>query len=165
MATRGMIARKKTDYNFEGRYHHWDSYPEGLGETLCKLYQGHFKRDVATMLHVLIDEHPAGWSTIVDRDFTREPGFRAGPDDDRGQPQCYCHGARHEESYLYTSLPAGWTDIEYAYVIDENAVMTVYHHCLIGRHTYTWEVVKTVNMNEWQESGEERIPAASSPSL
>ncbi len=147
MATRGIIAREKMDTTFEGRYHHWDSYFEdGLGETLCSLYQGYFQRDLKAMLRVLIDEHPAGWSSIVDRDFTLSPGWRSGPDDDRSRPECYCHGGRHEAESLYTSLPnPNQTDIEYVYVIDEYAMMTVYR-CTSSIHGYKWEIVKTVNM-------------------
>jgi len=53
MATRGVIARKTED-GFEGRYHHFDSYPTGLGETLFDLYNGHFKKDLTAMLKYLI---------------------------------------------------------------------------------------------------------------
>ena len=38
MSTRGVIARKDGD-GFTGRYHHLDSYPSGLGQTLYRLAQ------------------------------------------------------------------------------------------------------------------------------
>jgi hypothetical protein len=56
-------------------YHHWDSYPEGLGTTLAELYATHFAGDLSKMLKTLIDDHPAGWSTINGADFSLEPGF------------------------------------------------------------------------------------------
>lgn len=71
MSTRGVIARKDGD-GFTGRYHHWDSYPSGLGRTL---YQWAHQMPRDRMLHLLLDEHPAGWSTIVGTDPSLTPGF------------------------------------------------------------------------------------------
>lgn len=82
MGTRGVIARITENESFLGRYHHWDSYPTALGKTLWDVYHGHFKRDLNRMLKYLIDDHPAGWSTINDKDFSLAPGYRelfAGP--------------------------------------------------------------------------------------
>lgn len=76
MSTRGAIARATGVGQFAGRYHHWDSYPSGLGATLHELYNGFFACDVRAMLRTLIDEHPAGWSTINGADFSLAPGFR-----------------------------------------------------------------------------------------
>ena len=74
MGTRGAIVRATPD-GFRGRYHHWDSYPEGLGQALWKAYHEDFKRDLPRMLRTLIDEHPAGWSSIVNVDWNLEPGY------------------------------------------------------------------------------------------
>ena len=74
MSTRGVIARQKGD-SFEGRYHHWDSYPTGLGKTLWELAHNQFKGDIEGMLRILIDEHPAGWSTICNKDFSLSVGY------------------------------------------------------------------------------------------
>lgn len=86
MSTRAAIARPNGD-GFLGRYHHWDGYPQGLGQTLYELAQSNEKRhamelpptpwngDVEQMLKVLIDDHPAGWSTINGADFSLLPGF------------------------------------------------------------------------------------------
>ena len=79
MSTRAAIARAvdKGDggIHFEGRYHHWDGYPTGLGATLYEAYNGFFQRDLDAMLKYLVDDHPAGWSTINGSDFSLEPGF------------------------------------------------------------------------------------------
>lgn len=76
MSTRAVIARRNQEgAGFEGRYHHWDGYPKGLGATLWELYHGHFRKDLGTMLQVLLDDHPAGWSTINNADWNLVPGY------------------------------------------------------------------------------------------
>lgn len=75
MSTRSCIARLTGPNAFKGVYHHWDGYPTALGATLWDVYQNHFERNLEKMLSFLIDEHPAGWSTINGADFTVEPGF------------------------------------------------------------------------------------------
>ena len=71
MSTRGVIARLNGD-GFVGRYHHWDSYPRGLGKTLWDWAQ---QVPLDRLLKFLLDEHPAGWSTIVNTDPSFEPGY------------------------------------------------------------------------------------------
>ena len=121
MSTRASIARLTcvSPVKWAGRYHHWDGYPSGLGATLWKLYHGHFKRDLGPMLKVLLDDHPAGWSSLNAADFDQEPGF-AEPLDSTNQsadqPQCYCHGDREEEGWLVTDENASGSGCEWAYV-------------------------------------------------
>jgi len=125
MGTRGCIARL-TENGFEGRYHHWDSYPDGLGESLWRLYHSYFKEDLEAMLKVLIDEHKAGWSTICHRDFNHKAGFvehMTTEDIDNKteayrRPQCYCHGSRNEEAWLVTEENASDSGIEWVYAFD-----------------------------------------------
>jgi hypothetical protein len=129
MSTNGIIARSTGEGTFEGRYHHWDSYPSGLGVVLVELYCGHFKRDLPRMLQVLLDEHPAGWSTIVGTDFKLKPGFTnigqrpegISVDDFQKQalnrrPHCYCHGHRHEEGFLHNEKSD--CGAEWAYIFE-----------------------------------------------
>jgi hypothetical protein len=90
MSTRAAIARPdegfgESHHHFAGVYHHWDGYPEGLGATLFTIQRSAFAGDLERMVAVLIDEHPAGWSTINNADWTLEPGF-----DDRGEHACIC---------------------------------------------------------------------------
>ena len=92
MSTRGVIARTKGD-GFTGRYHHWDSYPEGLGETL---YQWAQRMPLEQMLHLLLDEHPVGWSTIVGTDPDLLPGF---VDSTNPERRCVVCGMRIWEHY------------------------------------------------------------------
>jgi hypothetical protein len=93
MGTRGVIARAAGD-GFAGRYHHWDSYPEGLGKALWDLAHGRFRNDLEGMMRFLIDEHPAGWSTIVGADFSQTPGF---------------HESAKEEDVCLTCGKPNWT--------------------------------------------------------
>ena len=93
MSTRGVIARQKGD-SFEGRYHHWDSYPTGLGKALWELAHNQFKGDIEGMLHILIDEHPAGWSTICNKDFSLAVGFN-----EFGKGNCLTCGKQSWEHY------------------------------------------------------------------
>lgn len=124
MSTRSVIARK-TQSGFSGVYHHWDGYPTALGATLFALFNGHFKRDLPAMLKYLIDEHPAGWSTINGADFSKEPGF-----DNDGAPQCYCHGSRKEKANsAWTEKNSQASGCEWAYVFDGTnmLVLSSYH--------------------------------------
>jgi len=92
MSTRGVIARQNGD-GFVGRYHHWDSYPSGLGKTLYDWAQ---RMPLDRMLRLLLDEHPAGWSTIVGKDPTMTPGFVDDYDVDR---RCTICGMKVWEHY------------------------------------------------------------------
>ena len=124
MSTRSIIA-KETENGWGGRYHHWDGYPAGVGATLYTAYNGHFEKDIEKMLKFLIDDHPAGWSTIVHADFSKEPGFNIGLDDEGPPaPQCYCHGSRSEEGWLHASGDDNFGGAEFCYVLD-NHEMTV----------------------------------------
>ena len=120
MSTRGVIARLTgvLPPQFRGRYNHWDSYPSGLGQTLWKLYYEQFDRDLNAMLRVLIDEHPAGWSTINGADFTLASGFTELPNPEEteaARPVCYCHGDRAEEAWEVTEKNAAGSGCEWAY--------------------------------------------------
>lgn len=95
MSTRGCIARRDCD-GFAGVYHHWDSYPTALGKTLWDLSHGHFAGDLPGMLRTLIDEHPAGWSTINRADWSFAPGFVDAFDDER---KCTACGMKSWEHY------------------------------------------------------------------
>jgi hypothetical protein len=114
-----VIARSYDSKTWRGRYHHFDSYPTGLGVALQYCLR-HFNGDIEKMLEYLIDQHPAGWSTIVGADFTLPAGFRTFMDwQDLArphQPLCYCHGERNEPEFTITNEDD--TDTEFAYVYD-----------------------------------------------
>jgi hypothetical protein len=120
MSTRSVIARK-TKTGFFGRYHHWDGYPSSLGKTLYGLYNGHFKRNLDKMLTVLIDEHPAGWSTINGKDFKKKPGYidhnnEYGKNGKVVDLRPIYYGDRHEEKIDLNHRNASGCGCEYAYV-------------------------------------------------
>lgn len=139
MSTRGVIARLAGVHppQFCGHYHHWDSYPSGLGHTLWELYHEQFHRDLEAMSRVLIDEHPAGWSSINGADFRLESGFTelvsscaqeenpnggASQKEDEApsqglRPECYCHGDRSEEAWQVTEKNAAGSGCEWAYAL------------------------------------------------
>jgi hypothetical protein len=141
MATRGCIGRKTENGTLEMRYHHFDSYPSGLGKSLYEIYNGHFQQDLPKMMSFLVDEHPAGWSTIKDCDFSLAPGYmfhdyrttsweEYWDSEDYRRPHCYCHGARHDKAAMYTSIAqANESSCEFIYVFsveNEQDTMTVY---------------------------------------
>ena len=129
MSTRGAIVRFTNceTTEFAGRYHHWDSYPAGLGATLWGLYHGYFGKNLRRMLEVLIDEHPAGWATINRKDFYQVPGFHefSSPHVVTHNPECYCHGDRSEERWLITDNNAADVGCEYVYGFDEGPTLVV----------------------------------------
>jgi len=165
MSTRGVIARRNGD-GFTGRYHHWDSYPSGLGKTLFKWAK---LMPLDQMLKMLLDDHPAGWSTIVGTDPKLEPGYveldnKSAPN----RPRCYCHGDRSEpQDDILTEANASAVGCEYAYVFDEQrrtmAILSSYcrdGHKMIGMFGMgdpeaAWRLVATIDLDgeepDWEE--------------
>jgi hypothetical protein len=137
MSTRGAIARW-TDPKlgtWAGVSHHFDAAPTGLGATLYNLAALKVLGELPSMLKVLIDEHPAGWSTINNADWRLAPGFvTSGPPD--GRPICYCHGERSEDGQMFTDANAATRGVEWAYVFDtERETMTVLEARVDGKHS------------------------------
>jgi hypothetical protein len=133
MSTRSIIARPLNDVGWTGNYHHNDGYPAGVGKTLWAAYHGHFAGDLAAMLAYLIDDHPGGWSSLVEADLSRPPGYREhghcpSPSDDPegfrdffSYPRCFCHGDRNEtdtghREHIGPAVGDDW-DIEWVYVL------------------------------------------------
>jgi hypothetical protein len=108
MSTRSVIARK-TKSGFKGVYHHWDGYPSGLGATLFEVRNKVFGGDTARMLRYLIDQHPAGWSTI-NTDWQFPEGSRP----DHNTQICKVCGRMNWEHYRqyykasFTDIPSEW---------------------------------------------------------
>jgi len=130
MSTRAVIARK-TARGWSGRYHHNSGSPTDLGAELWRQVSEEFKGDLVSMLAILIDQHPAGWSSIFGAKWEHAPGYTEDRHDLRKKGrkrwsaiqerayrgQCFCHGDRKEEGFWITkSQPHG--DLEWAYVID-----------------------------------------------
>lgn len=100
MSTRAIIARwtPATTVTWEGRYHHYDGYPTGLGRQLHQLHHGHFNGDTDAMKRVLIEEH-TGWSTINGADWTKP--IRAYNSQDYVCEECGAHNTAHYRQYYY----------------------------------------------------------------
>src|SRR3990167_6687419 len=130
MSTRSVIARpvEGPEGSWEGRYHHSDGYPSGVGKTLWEHLHGDYAGDIFGMLQFLIDDHPGGWSSINNHDWSQPPGFRnlSKPakkswddffaEEHKKGPACYCHGDRSEKGWLETGGGEGTK--EWLYVID-----------------------------------------------
>jgi len=166
MSTRGFIAREISgaEETFEGRFHHWDSYPPELGKTLFRLYNKDFNKDTGHLLHILLDEHTA-WSTINGKNFNLKPGLTQdscvrpthnGDDklyeqelqayyktDDYIRPQCYCHGPGKddEEGFWIKKEDLADTDTEWGYIFMKDAPIMV-----ILCKKANWEAVATVDL-------------------
>jgi hypothetical protein len=127
-----VIARTAGD-SWEGRHHACEGDPSGLGLALLDLAQpaGPFGGDLEKLLTVLLDEHPAGWVTIVHVDWSQRPGHthldHRAPDSRTERPQCLCQGDRCDEPRpLIRSHGEGW-GTAWAYAINaRTAKMFVY---------------------------------------
>ena len=117
MSTRACIARAEGD-GFRGVYHHSDGEPAALGRTLFGLARDRTLGGVGEMLQTLIDDHPAGWSTINRADWSQPAGFPRNGFRTTG-PQCYCHGARNEGPQPV--IQDDDLTLEWAYVFDADA--------------------------------------------
>ncbi len=142
MSTRGVIAVAENDnpLTFSGRYHHWDSYPLGLGKTLWDLYQTTYYGNFDALKKDLIEDHPLGWSSINDNNMT-----------------CYCHSRKEVGEQIVTHLNAAKIGCEYAYILGEHEMIILSSYSgdtkMIGMFgagdkTAVW---KLIGMVPWKE--------------
>jgi hypothetical protein len=135
MSTHGIIARPIGNGHFEGRYHHDLSWPSCLGRSIYDAYHNVFYRDLNSMLCFLLDEHTAGWSMLVGKDWHLPPGYTESKSSvvvpgsessvEYRRACCYCHGDRQLTDDLWTDQDDG--HCKYAYVINgDNATMDIY---------------------------------------
>ena len=188
MSTRGCVARltSKEDkpVKFVGTYLHWDNYPDGTGASLFALRNGKFKGNTDAMLKLLIDEHPAGWSTINGVDWSlpigyKENDFKNYNPDAPKPPQCFCHGDRSEEAFEVTEENSCEVGCEYAYAFtpDGKTMVVLSSHYVsdngekrkmigmfgCGDPDATWEPIGIVDLDgdepDWELMGlnEEQI--------
>ena len=169
MSTRGCIARLtgSQPWQFRGVYHHWDSYPSGLGRALFRARNWEFVRDTEAMLKALIDNHPAGWSTVVNGNLVRLKGVKGKNHSDEA-PQCYCHGNRQEKSWPVTESNVAGSGVEYVYAFSGSKMLILESFCgdgnkMIGMfgsgdENASWEVIAEVDLNgaepDWDELDE-----------
>ena len=65
MSTRGIIGKRVGENEWYGVYHHFDSYPSGLGNCLVDMFVKDFNMNHELMADYLIEQHPMGWSTLM----------------------------------------------------------------------------------------------------
>ena len=94
------------------------------------LYQSYFNRDLERMLKELIDDHPAGWSTINNADFSLVPSYieiskksEGSFTDEAKGPESYCHGDRSEGALVVTEKNAADIGCEWVYAFNNKAEM------------------------------------------
>jgi len=126
MSTRAYISSTDSNGTTTGVYHHWDGYPSGLGRTIYRAYQGHFRRDLDRMREYLLSHT---WSSIVNADFSKTPGYVNRSDLVQGiglRPQCYCHGDRSEPCSTINPADAIDSGCEWRYELRSDSHMAIY---------------------------------------
>jgi len=123
MSTNACIA-KRTANGWQGVIHHFDGYPSGLGKAIWNCVK-HFNGNWARATEYLIDDHPAGWSSICEADFSKEPGFVEHGSHASNSPKCYCHGDRHDEPDMIYEGELEDTSCRWLYIIDQG-VLEIY---------------------------------------
>lgn len=184
MGTRGVIAERHGQ-SWRGRYHHWDSYPTGLGKSLWHVIPGVFGGNLEVALNFLLRQHTS-WSTIQGADWTKEAGYiedakcrkcgkkyESGHEEKTGHkfewprssdsgPKCHCHGSRNEKSGKYIT-EGDDCGVEWAYVLDKKkATLTVLRH--IWREKGTQYVgiggLSAIQPLSWEDCGTFRLDGA-----
>lgn len=70
MSTRSVIAiATSKDNEWAGTYHHWDGYPEGLGDWIMSTYKG----DVKELVGKFVRDDISSWSTTLGYNMDLEP--------------------------------------------------------------------------------------------
>jgi hypothetical protein len=118
-----------------------------LGTTLVDLYRGHFNRDLKRMLRVLLDEHPAGWSTINNCDFNLKPGYSDAPSGTARQPRCYCHGDRNEKALLVTEESDCGAEWAYVFDVEEKILHVLDRQKHTDSQEYFWQDVGRIELD------------------
>lgn len=126
MATRSVIARTTTaedgeSYSWEGRYHHWDGYPSGVGVTLI---ENLLKHGYEFMTRRLIDGEATGWSNINGCDLTLPSTWPDGTEQ-RNELVPVSYSARGEGPEPLRT-PEIEDDTEFVYVMHEDGYIDVW---------------------------------------
>jgi hypothetical protein len=95
MSTNAIVATG-TPAQFEGRYVHWDGYPDTTGKALWEILQ--VDDEAVQRLLKLLSDHAAGWSSFPS--------------------ECYCHdrGEGLESAQTLTEGDAG--EFPYTYIVN-----------------------------------------------
>jgi hypothetical protein len=184
MSTRGCIAFAKevgtNQTEWEGRYHHSDSYPTGLGRELWKQFREHFGGNFGAARQFFFVNHPAGFSTILGADLLMPCGYEddytkgyeklpdGRPDFSKPLPhgaRCFCHGNHHEKEDTWTDKD-DTSDLQWLYVFADTGYTV---ELRVSRSVATskkdaegysitrWQQVAVIDMSDSTEPDWERI--------
>lgn len=147
MSTRSCIARPTADGGWQGRYVHFDGYPEGVGEMLWVNVLTHFGGDVDAARQLYLEEH-TGWSALGTRfdqvGYVEHPPLSDGDawDAYAERHHCYCHGDRSEGGWWITSADVD-SGIEWVYVMRDDGMEIIEnrHSGLRSLGVIRWDLV------------------------
>lgn len=72
MSTHGAVGISIDNFNWTGKYVHYDCYPSGVGKTLFDAVQGPFRGNLQGLVNILMSSK-TGWSEIDQRDWSLSP--------------------------------------------------------------------------------------------
>lgn len=139
MGTRSIIGTydSKKEGKWHGVYHHWDGYPEGVGNTLLELSK---TKGLNFIKSEIIEKHPEGWSTI-NRDWSKkpvnmrkvDPKTRKANDEDTNPPEHY-DPKTDGSGFIVPEDGAGACGSEYLYLVHDRGfdVFACYYNA--GEH-------------------------------
>jgi hypothetical protein len=128
MSTRSCVARRTAENGWEGRYVHFDGYPEARVPVLLDLI---YRKGVERVRNVVIDWNPQGWSVLSGERETlnewQQDGRFAVVSD---------YGIAYRDSDPLTISSNDIPDcfIEYVYILDDES-MTVLEY-KDGQHVF-----------------------------
>mgnify|MGYP001567219029 CR=1 FL=1 len=118
------------------------------------------------MRKTLLEDHPAGWSTINGKDFSQAPGYSGSGASTN--PNCYCHGGRSEGPQEITDRDAADCGCEYVYILNDDNLVVLSSYSgpnkMIGMFgsgdpNATWRPILEVRWDDpepdWESVGEE----------
>jgi len=128
MSTRSCVARRTADNGWEGRYVHFDGYPEARVPVLLDLI---YRKGVDRVRNVVIDWNPQGWSVLSGERETlnewQQDGRFAVVSD-------YGIAYRDRDPLTISSNDIPDCFIEYVYILDDES-MTVLEY-KDGQHVF-----------------------------
>jgi hypothetical protein len=142
MSTRSVIGvltggdPEQGTIKFDGRYHHSDGYPEGLGLALLNHLRDHFKGNMQGLVDYFVysDEAKCGWSNVLGADLSHVPispegrmqivvekGIEAALNTNDRAPVNYASRG-YEPEYMMDAISESWQEWGYIFDIPRNSM-------------------------------------------
>ena len=128
MSTRSCVARRTADNGWEGRYVHFDGYPEARVPVLLDLI---YRKGVDRVRNVVIDWNTKGWSCLTGEHETLNEYQQDGR---FGVVSDYGIACREGTELTISSNDIPDCFIEYVYILDDES-MTVLEY-KDGQHVF-----------------------------